>query len=232
MAKPRLDVAARRDVVATTLSAPRLADRASPSPTQLPLERKLPLLVLALFSIILGAWAVASYYETRRAAEAAAGERLSTLARIVGATVETLNNMRLTALSAVARDTAVQSALRSPDHPLTPSAQRVLAALVGPSTNALGSAQLWTPDGQVAGDPDVELVGDARAFRDKVLRAPPATRDSVVVGPLHTTSKQSDVWVAATVRGADHQPLGYVVQQRRFGASPQVNRMLRDLIGS
>src|SRR5262245_42167699 len=154
MAKARTDPAAGRGVTATTLPAPSFADRVSPA--QLPLERKLPILVLALFSIILGAWAVASYYETRRAAEAAAAERLSTLARVVGGQIEQLNNMRLAALLSAARDTAVDASLRAPDRPVGPAAQRVLAPLSGPTTNALLPAQLWTADGRVVGDEQID----------------------------------------------------------------------------
>ena len=93
MARARPESAAPRggDMTATTLPAPSFAERVSP--TQLPLERKLPILVLALFSVILGAWALASYYETRRAAEAGAAERLSTLVRVVSTTIEQTYNM-------------------------------------------------------------------------------------------------------------------------------------------
>ena len=52
MARARPESSGRREVTATTLPAPSFAERVSP--TQLPLERKLPILVLALFSVILG----------------------------------------------------------------------------------------------------------------------------------------------------------------------------------
>ncbi len=140
------------NVTATILPAPSFAERVSP--TQLPLERKLPILVLALFSVILGAWATASYYETRRAAEAGAAERLSTLARVVGTTIEQTNNMRLAALSSAAHDTAILSALRSPARPLSPAAARALLPPSPPAPNAPAPVpmELWTADGRVVGD--------------------------------------------------------------------------------
>ena len=64
-------------MTASSLSPSSLVERVYPA--QLPLERKLPVLVLALFSIILGAWAGVSYYDTRHTAEVAASDRLTTI---------------------------------------------------------------------------------------------------------------------------------------------------------
>ena len=50
----------------------------------LPLERKLPLLILGLLAGALALWLLITYYEVRRSAEVAAEERLSTLARTIG----------------------------------------------------------------------------------------------------------------------------------------------------
>jgi signal transduction histidine kinase len=232
MARARPESAAPRAVNATTLPAPSFAERGSP--TQLPLERKLPILVLALFSVILGAWAVASYYETRRAAEAGAAERLSTLAKVVGATVEQTNNMRLAALSSAAHDTAILSALRSPTRPLSPAAERALLSLSRPPVNAPAPppAELWTADGRVVGDPELDFPAEARAFRDSLLRSPPGMRDSLLTSGIYVARRQSTVWVTAVVRDAAGNRLGYVVQQRRFGANASINRMLLELVGS
>ena len=189
--------------------------------------------MLALFSVILGAWAIASYYETRRAAETAAAERLSSLARIVGTTVEGLDNMRLAALWSAARDTAIVSALRSPARPLTAAAERALSPVPAPTPNAQqpSAAQLWTADGRIAGNLDFELPVATRAFRDSLLRSPPGARDSLLISGIHSSGRQSNVWMVAVVRDVAGNRLGYVVQQRRFGTTAQINRMLHDLVG-
>ncbi len=233
MARARPESAAPRNVSATTLPAPSFAERVSP--TQLPLERKLPILVLALFSVILGAWALASYYETRRAAEAGAAERLSTLARVVGTTIEQTNNVRLAALSSAAHDTSILSSLRFPARPLSPAAARALFSLSPPAANgsAPTPAELWTADGRMVGDLADVFRSEARAFRDSLLRSPPAMRDSLLTSGIYVTpGRQSTVWLAAVVRDASGNRLGYVVQPRRFGANAQINRMLRELVGS
>ena len=230
MAKARRDEAARHGVTATTVSAPSFAERVLPA--QLPLERKLPLLLLILFAVILGAWAGASYYETRRAAEASASDRLSALARIVGNTVEGLNNMRVGALSTVAHDSAVQAALRSPERPLSSGAQRALATLLTPPSTSLQPAQLWTFDGRVVGAPASELPADAREFRVDLLRAlPPGSRDTLLIGRIQTRGRESAVWIGVVANDAAGERLGYVVQQRPFGANAQVAHMLRDVLG-
>lgn len=200
--------------------------------TRLPLERKLPVLVLALFSVILGTWATASYYETRRSAEIIASDRLSTLARVVGSTIEQLNASRFTVMSVVAGDTAVQAALRSPARPIGAAAQRALAALSGPAAGVVQPAELWTPSGRIAGKLELALPADARQFGDGLRRSPQSSRDSLRLSAIQVTGHRANIWVAVAVTGAAGDHLGYLVQQRRFGANPQAIRLLRDLIGS
>ena len=193
--------------------------------------------MLALFSVILGAWAVASYYETRRAAEAGAADRLSTLAQVVATTIEQANNMRLAVLSAAAHDTAILAAVRSPARPLTATAERALSPLSplsipAATASAPPAAELWTADGRVVGDLERDLSSEARVFRDSLLRSPPAKRDSLLVSGIHVAARQSTVWMTAVVRDAAGNRLGYVVQQRRFGANTAINRTLHELVGS
>ena len=49
----------------------------------LPLQRKIPLIVLALFGFVLGTGIVVSYFEVRHAAELAAADRLLSLSRVI-----------------------------------------------------------------------------------------------------------------------------------------------------
>src|SRR4051812_21815752 len=90
----------------------------------LPLERKLPLLVLAMFAVVLAVSLAVSYVEIRRAAIESAGERLSSLGQSFGSIIEQQTNNRLTALRRVARDTAVQAALHTPSAAPTPGVIR------------------------------------------------------------------------------------------------------------
>jgi signal transduction histidine kinase len=201
-------------------------------PAQLPLERKLPALVLVLFSIILGAWAAVSYYDTRHTAEVAASDRLTTIARVVASTLEQFNNARFALMTTAARDTAVQNALTTPDRPLSPGAQRALAPLAVPPAGILVPATLWTSEGRTVGQLELESPADAREFRDDLLRAPTATpRDSLLLSRIQSVGQQAAVWIAAAVHDASGRHLGFVVQQRRFGGNQQTIHVLRDLIG-
>lgn len=212
--------------------AERAAGTERTSPRDPPLERKLPLLVLALFGIILGAWAAASYYETRHSAEVAAAERLSTVARVVAGTFEQNLAARFTVMAPIARDTAVEAALRNPERPLPAGVQRSLAAINGQQTNILVPAELWTLQGRVAGQLSLDLPADAREFRDDIRRvSPPADHDSLIVGRVHVSGDRAGVWIAAAVRDRSGATIGYVVQQRRFGSNRQVIQSLRDLLG-
>src|SRR6185503_20326270 len=64
-------------------SEPSAGDPASEPKGGLPLQRKLPLLILALLALVLAVSLVISYFTVRRAAEVAAGVRLSSLSKVL-----------------------------------------------------------------------------------------------------------------------------------------------------
>src|SRR4051812_3921296 len=91
-----------------------------------PLERKLPLLVLGLFTLVLAITLLVSYYEVRNSAMETASERLRGLGQVFGSIVEQQTATRLNLLRRVARDSAVQTAFAAPSRPLSPNAARAL----------------------------------------------------------------------------------------------------------
>ena len=67
------------------------AQRKSGAVRGVPLERKLPLLVVALFALLFGASLAVAYYEQRHAAIETAGERLASIDRVFGSLIERLS---------------------------------------------------------------------------------------------------------------------------------------------
>src|SRR5690242_18223521 len=86
----------------------------------LPLQRKIPLIVLALFALVLGTGIVVSYYEVRQAAELAAADRLQSLSKAIASVSAGPLATRVGNIKRVAADPAIVDALRNPSR--TPDA--------------------------------------------------------------------------------------------------------------
>jgi signal transduction histidine kinase len=219
----------RDDVLAVSIPSTQTAPAPAPG-RSLPLERKLPLLNLGLFGLVLAVSMSVSYYEVRHAAELAASERLMTLSKVLSSLVEQPTNARLALMRHVARDSAVQRALHAADHPPDPVAKKALAALITTPADTATPAELWRPDGRPAGGIALEIPAEVQRARDEVRSQGEA--DSGRVGRLYAINGRAAFWIAVPVRQADGQLLGYVAQERRINSNPRALRPLRDLIGS
>lgn len=113
----------------------------------LPLQRKIPLIVLALFGLVLGTGISVSYYEVRHAAELAAADRLLSLSQVIASAAGLPLNQRVQTMRRVAADTAIVAALRSPDRPSTASVRTAMSPLLIPAAGS-GGIGLWTRTGR------------------------------------------------------------------------------------
>jgi signal transduction histidine kinase len=199
-------------------------------PRSLPLERKLPLLNLGLFGLVLAASLSTSYYEIRHSAELSAGERLAGLSQVLGSLVEQQTNARLVLMRRISRDSGVQRALRTPDRLPEAGVTKTLAALITAPTDSTTPPQLWRPDGQPVGNLKLEIPADVQQLRDEVRQQ--GSADSGRVGRLHAAGGRASLWMAVPVRERDGQLLGFVAQERRIASNPRAAQPLRDLIGS
>ena len=196
----------------------------------LPLERKLPLLNLGLFALVLAASLSASYYEIKHSAEVSAGERLSGLSKVLGSMVEQQVNARLALMRRIAHDSGVQNSLRTPDHAPSAGVQKMLSALVATPADSATPPQLWRPDGKPIGSLKLDIPADVQHLRDQVRQQ--ESSDSGRVGRLFATGGHASLWMAVPVRQADGQLLGFVAQERRINGNPRTLQPLRDLMGS
>jgi signal transduction histidine kinase len=214
----------------TTVTAPSRPVEAAQRPTlrSLPLERKLPLLVLALLTVVLGTSLLFSYYEIRAAAETSASARLNSLSQVIASTVQQPLAARLANMHRAARDTSVISALSAPSRALTKAAATSLSALNTPA-DSLTPARLLGMDGQPIGNVRLETPADIERVRSE-LRALPAS-DTAHVGSWYTANGHASFWMAIPVR-RNGQVIGYVAQERRLNSNPRALQPFRDLIGS
>ncbi|HEY9229962.1 MAG TPA: hypothetical protein VIP11_25145, partial [Gemmatimonadaceae bacterium] len=81
--------------------------------SSLPLERKLPLLILGVLALVLALSLGISYYTVRLAALQSSGERLTDMTGVLSSMVQQLVGTRVVAMHRVAADTAVAEALRN-----------------------------------------------------------------------------------------------------------------------
>ena len=199
-------------------------------PRSLPLERKLPLLIFGVLSLVLLLSVVVSYYEVRAAAEVSAGERLLSLSRVVSSMAAEPLGARIALMRRAATDSFVIKALRTPDRQRGPEASRALA-LLARGADSLTPAELWTVDGRPIGARQARSADGASALSG---RGPHVTRDC----PTRPTSESSSrkagerfFWAAVPVRqGSDL--VGYIAQVRRVGANARGVQAMRELIGS
>ena len=195
----------------------------------LPLERKLPLLIFGVLSLVLALSVGVSYYEVRRAAQSSAGERLSSLSRVLSSMMlEPIGN-RLAVMRRVATDPAVVRSLRTPDQPPSAATTKALSALIGRG-DSLTPPQLWTPDGRPIGAMRLETPADLQEFQEQLF-SHTRISDTAHVGKIYLTAGQASLWSAVPVRlGGDL--LGYIAQERRIGTNTRVLQGIRELIGS
>lgn len=197
----------------------------------LPLERKLPLVVLTLFSLVLAITLLVSYYEVRRAALDTANERVSGLGQAFGSIVEQQINGRLNVLRRTGRDTAVQAVFHSADHLYTPAAIRALAPLATAPADTATPPELLDAHGQPLGRPSLVAAGDEQAARDELAQSG-AGSDSGHVTRLRLSGGHASYYLAAPIRSADGTLLGFIAQERRINVNPRTLPLLRGLIGS
>ena len=212
----------------TTAPSANGASSAATDRGSLPLERKLPLLILAILTLVLATSLAISYYEVRRSAQVSAGERLSHLSRALASMMEQQTATRIAAMRRVAADTAVVNVFAAPDREPSPAAQRAMSSITMPS-DSLTPPMLWTADGRLIGKLRLEQTSDIDRFR-QTLPAKGAATDSVHIGPLSSMNGHAGSWQSVPVR-RQGRVVGFLAQERRFTASPRTLQPIRDLIG-
>ncbi len=215
--------------MAASVPSTHIVTPASATGRSLPLERKLPLLNLGLFGVVLAISMSVTYYEVRHSAQLAASERLATLSKVLASVIEQQTNARLTLMRRLAKDTTIQSVLRVGDRIAAPSARKALSSLITSPSDTATPPQLWRPDGRPAGGIALEMPADVQRARDEVRLQ--GDSDSGRVGHLYTADGHASLWMAVPVRQADGTLLGYIAQERRIN-NPRGLGPLRDLIGS
>jgi signal transduction histidine kinase len=207
--------------------------KSAAAPRTLPLERKLPLLVLGLFTLVLATSLVVSYYEQRRAAIELAGERLEALGQGFAALLQQGSLQRLNTLRRASRDTAIEQALRNPGRPLSPAAKQALAPLYVTATDSSTPPELWDARGQPLGAPALEAPVDRAHVRDELLDAA-AAGDTGRVTRLRVSNGRALYYNAVPVRTANGALLGFVAQARGLSFNPRAlsTGIVRGLLGA
>jgi signal transduction histidine kinase len=200
---------------------------AAESPLSLPLERRLTLVVLVLFTLVLGTSLGVSYFEVRRAAELSAADRLTSLAEVLQSMSVQQLATRGSLMRRVAHAPAIVAAVQSGAQPLSDSATAALAQLATTRADTLGRPELLTIGGQSIGPVKLELPMEVDRLRDVVL----ANADSVYVGPLHRGRTGVSFVMAVPVVTPGRRVVGMLVQERPVAANAQANNALGGVIG-
>ncbi|MGH7619624.1 MAG: hypothetical protein ACREPM_20620, partial [Gemmatimonadaceae bacterium] len=196
----------------------------------LPLERKLPLLILAILTLVLATSLGISFYEARQSAQISAGDRLTHLSRALASLLQQQTAARFTNMHRVAADTAVVNAFVTPTRAPSPAAKRAMLAIttIGDS---LTPPMLWTADGRIIGTVRLEQSSDMDRFRTSLPAAGRTMSDTEQISPLADINGHAAMWQSVPVR-KEGKLLGFLAQERRFTASPRTLQPFRDLIGA
>ena len=215
------------------MSGPRRNGNSAVAPQSLPLERKLPLLVLGLFTLVLATSLIVSYFEERHTAIEMAGERLSALGQALASFVEQASSSRMNLMRRVSRDTAIQAALRTPQRPLSSKALQALDAMYVNPGDTTTPPELWDSRGQPLGAHELETPADQQRVRDELIQSATAG-DSGHVTHLRLSNGRATYYNAVPVRSPEGTLLGFLGQERRinFTARTMSSSAVRGLLGA
>jgi signal transduction histidine kinase len=218
------------------------------------LERKLPLLVIAVLIATLATAVGLAYREVRQSAELAASARIQTASRQLASLVATGISARAKLLHEIAATPAVVAATANPDasanatpaggHPAPPSAKRspvavALHRLVLPNDSTL-AIELWSASGQL-----VDSLGSQPEAAWKGSDTPhsiaiPGQRTPQTVMPSGDRplflpffeGADHHVYYWMTVPVLDHgKHIGWIAEQGRIKTNPSADKQLNALLG-
>ena len=207
----------------------------------LPLGRKLPLLISGLILLVLLSTSVAAYLEVERSATITANDRVTKLASQLSEMLHTGVVARGVMMRRVAGDSAVKRLLRSPgtgQMDASPGVSRALERLVIP-TDSAGVIEVWdasgNPRARFAGSsPSADDVIESSQRRMLVSHEPqPGGMDSVYTGPFYTRGDSVYTWYIQPVVSAG-LTAGFVAQRVRLSNdanSKAAERGLREIMG-
>src|SRR5260370_3447926 len=195
----------------------------------LSIRLKLPLLISALLLAVTGSFSLAAYGEARKAAVAAASERLRTVTQqLAGLLRLSPSRLRATA-ETTAVSSAVQAYLRSPTDR---SAALALAALqtTRPQSRQVVEAALWNARGEKVLSTSSGRTGQAVMPIDAALLQAAIGPDPGVISPFRTVADSVQFAVVVSVT-AGHQVLGYYSQVRQMTSTAREREQTNALIG-
>ena len=207
----------------------------------LPLGRKLPLLISGLILLVLVATSGAAYLEVERAAMVAANDRVTNLASQLSQMLHADVVARGALMRRAAGDSAVKRLLRSPGTgalDVSPGVSRALERLVIPNDSA-GVIEVW----DASGHPRARFAGNSVSLEDVIESAqrkmlvshepPPGALDSVYTGPFYSRGDSVYTWYVQPVVSAG-LTTGFVAQRARLtndADSKAAERGLREIMG-
>jgi signal transduction histidine kinase len=211
------------------------------------LERKLPLLVIAVLIATLATAVALAYHEVRRSAELAASARIQSASRQLASISAASINERARLLRDVAESPAIKAAIAEAGEHTNQSelsaehfaAANALHRLLIPTDSAL-AIELWSSDGQM-----IQSIGNPpetpKADRQDVHSVPvPGHGIAQTVMPADSAAhflpffegKDHQVYYWMTVPVIDNGiHVGWIAEQSRIKSRPGADRQINGLIG-
>jgi PAS domain S-box-containing protein len=207
----------------------------------LPLQLLLPLLTTAVVAGALSIGLVVTWATLRSSALDTARDRLTRAVHQLATVSASGVQQTKPRYAAVTHNGEIRRALAAGPAIVTDTVQSLLKSLITPADSGM-PVELWSADGRrvaFAGT-DVQLAIDSRPRPELPADHPALPRDgldsikpidSLQFGQVYASNGRVYLWSVAPV--VDRNTVsGYVLQQRRYGGGPQVERTLRELSGT
>ncbi|HEU4642089.1 MAG TPA: ATP-binding protein [Gemmatimonadaceae bacterium] len=198
---------------------------ASKAPREQSLERTLPLFIMGMLLLVIGAAFVVTGRELLRSARIAAAERLRNVTRELAASAESSAQQHARTVRGAARDPVIRRALAGDSvapAELDSALHRIVPA--GDSAVAIG---LWRAGGAAVSRRVLVVQEGAPEQRGGVM---PTPGDSARYGPLYLDDGRVYYWVVAPV-GTGAHPAGWIAERRRLTVTAGAVRQINALVG-
>lgn len=196
----------------------------------IPLELRLPFLIVTLLSAALVAIVWASYAEVERAARLSASSRVANASAVVAATIERGVAERLSIMREIAADPDLVTYLLSGDPRAEVEARRAVDRLGEGADSIASVVEIISIDGLPL--PDARRDPAAGVFaRDELAAATAAIPASGGYGPLFVRDGRAYYWSVAPVR-SERDRIGWIAQPRELETAASRSALDPLLLGS
>lgn len=205
--------------------------RLSLNPSRISITYRLPLLIGTLLLGVIVVFTWATYRTVKNAAIESGRERLRLVSNQLATAFQQSAAVLATKTGTAANEPPVKAFLAKPEAPERTALVTSFQPLLAPMDPSSLRLELRRADGTVAlalPENSPPLDSDLSVEFKRAVAAP----SFATIGEIRSINGTMTAPVVGWIRGADGQPLGYLVRWRKLTATPEARKTFMDLIGA